>query len=313
MSNIVTIKHGTSSPENKLDDYEFGFHDTSEILYLKIPTKLLALNALASSTTNGLLSSIDKEKLDSIQEGATKNSPSDQIPLANGEASTGEDINFARGDHVHPLQKNISGNAETATKATQDKLGQDITSYVKTVSLEGKTLTIKNGGGIPQVFTTQDTTYSDFIKSGSSAKSGLVPAPPSIAGTSKYLREDGTWEKPPDTTYTTVTSYNNPTMKSGWTKNGGGWYRIGNEVHVQMSVSKSSAISNNVNDRDIICSGLPTPVYAANAPVYHVKTTTTSLLGVVRINSSGQLDIAVSGTSTNNYACWFNFTYLTVD
>lgn len=39
----------------------------------------------------------------------------------------------------------------------------------------------------------------DFIKSGSSAKSGLVPAPPTTVGTSKYLREDGTWQTPPDT------------------------------------------------------------------------------------------------------------------
>ena len=48
-----------------------------------------------------------------------------------------------------------------------------------------------------------DTTYSNFVKSGSGAKAGLVPAPPSTAGSSKYLREDGTWTIPPDnnTTY----------------------------------------------------------------------------------------------------------------
>lgn len=46
-------------------------------------------------------------------------------------------------------------------------------------------------------------TYSVFTKSGSGAASGLVPAPPTTAGTAKYLREDGTWATPPDnnTTY----------------------------------------------------------------------------------------------------------------
>lgn len=44
-----------------------------------------------------------------------------------------------------------------------------------------------------------DTTYSNFVKSGAGAKAGLVPAPSTTAGTSKYLREDGTWQTLPDT------------------------------------------------------------------------------------------------------------------
>ena len=54
----------------------------------------------------------------------------------------------------------------------------------------------------------KDTTYSNFVKSGSGAKSGLVPAPSTTAGTTKYLREDGTWAVPPDTntTYSEATT-----------------------------------------------------------------------------------------------------------
>lgn len=46
-----------------------------------------------------------------------------------------------------------------------------------------------------------------FTKSGSSAAAGLVPAPSTTAGTTKYLREDGTWTVPPDTntTYSAAT------------------------------------------------------------------------------------------------------------
>lgn len=50
-----------------------------------------------------------------------------------------------------------------------------------------------------------NTTYSDFVKSGSGAKSGLVPSPGTTAGTTKYLREDGTWQTPPNTTYSAMT------------------------------------------------------------------------------------------------------------
>ena len=55
----------------------------------------------------------------------------------------------------------------------------------------------------------RDTTYSNFVKSGSGAAAGLVPAPSTTAGTTKYLREDGTWAIPPDTN-TTYTSLKNP-------------------------------------------------------------------------------------------------------
>lgn len=53
-----------------------------------------------------------------------------------------------------------------------------------------------------------NTTYSEFVKSGSGAKAGLVPAPSTTAGTTKYLREDGTWTVPPDnnTTYSNMTA-----------------------------------------------------------------------------------------------------------
>lgn len=38
--------------------------------------------------------------------------------------------------------------------------------------------------------------YRDFVKSGASASNGLVPKPPTTAGTTKYLCEDATWKTP---------------------------------------------------------------------------------------------------------------------
>ena len=58
-----------------------------------------------------------------------------------------------------------------------------------------------------------NTTYSDFVKSGTGAKAGLVPAPSTTAGTTKYLREDGAWKTPPDTKTSVVN--NNTTTEPG--------------------------------------------------------------------------------------------------
>lgn len=57
----------------------------------------------------------------------------------------------------------LTGNASTATKATQDSAGQQInTTYIKGLSVSGKTITYTKGDGTTGTITTQDTntTYS---------------------------------------------------------------------------------------------------------------------------------------------------------
>lgn len=82
----------------------------------------------------------------------------------------------------------------------------EVAGSIKGLSVSGKVITYTKNDGTTGTITTQDTntTYSNFVKSGSGAKAGLVPAPSTTAGTTKYLREDGTWQVPPDTntTYT---------------------------------------------------------------------------------------------------------------
>lgn len=52
-------------------------------------------------------------------------------------------------------------NATNATKATQDSAGQTInTTYVKSVTASGRTVTVTKGNGTTSTFATQDTTYS---------------------------------------------------------------------------------------------------------------------------------------------------------
>ena len=60
-----------------------------------------------------------------------------------------------------------------------------------------------------------------FVKSGSGAKKGLVPAPSTTAGTTKYLREDCTWQVPPNTNTNTWRGYQTKTWSYTYTLNAG--------------------------------------------------------------------------------------------
>ena len=100
-----------------------------------------------------------------------------------------------------------------------------LANTIKSLSISGKTITYTKGDNTTGTLTTQDTntTYSNFVKSGSGAAAGLVPAPSTTAGTTKYLREDGTWQVPPDHTYTvnnaTLTIQKNGTTVNSFTAN----------------------------------------------------------------------------------------------
>lgn len=70
------------------------------------------------------------------------------------------------------FEGSLSGNASTASKATNDKNGLDITNYIKGLSVSGRTITYTKGDGTTGTITTQDndadtnTTYT-LGKSGS--------------------------------------------------------------------------------------------------------------------------------------------------
>jgi hypothetical protein len=109
----------------------------------------------------------------------------------------------------------LTGNASSATSATKDSANQQInTTYIKGLSVSGRTITYTKGDGTTGTITTQDTTYANFVKSGSTAKAGLVPSPGTTAGTTKYLREDCSWQVPPNTTYSAATQSANGLMSA---------------------------------------------------------------------------------------------------
>lgn len=78
------------------------------------------------------------------------------------------------------------------------KVSTTSSGYVKSIAVSGTTLTVTRGDNSTVKLTTQDTntTYVNFVKSGSTAAAGLVPKPPTTAGSTKYLCENGTWAVP---------------------------------------------------------------------------------------------------------------------
>lgn len=124
---------------------------------------------------------------------------------------------FAPKAHKHP-GSDITSAVANANAATNDSAGQTInTTYVKSVTASGRTVTVTKGNGTASTFITQDTTYGNMRGATTSAAglAGLVPAPAQGAS-NRYLRSDGTWQVPPDnnTTYSVATQSANGLMSA---------------------------------------------------------------------------------------------------
>lgn len=192
----------------------------------------------ATQSSQGLMSAADKAKLDGIASGANNYSLPNATTSIKGGVVVGSGLSVSDGtistslsnlgvtasaaelNYMDGVTSNVqtqlngklstNGNAASATKATQDSAGQQIsTTYVKSVTASGRTVTVTKGDGKTSTFQTQDTTYSDMKGATSSAAGthGLVPAPATGAN-NRYLRSDGTWAVPPDTntTYSAATT-----------------------------------------------------------------------------------------------------------
>lgn len=79
---------------------------------------------------------------------------------------------FAPTSHTHP-GSDITSAVSNATNATQDSSGQNIIStYIKSITVSGRTLTITKGNNASSTLTTQDTTYS----AATTSRAGLMSA-----------------------------------------------------------------------------------------------------------------------------------------
>lgn len=112
-------------------------------------------------------------------------------------------------------------NNTTYAQATSDKLGLVKIGY----SATGKNYpVVLDGSGKMYVnvpWTDTNTTYSNMGAATSSAagKAGLVPAP-AVGAQGKYLRGDGTWQTPPNTTYAKANTSTLGLVMIGYAENG---------------------------------------------------------------------------------------------
>ncbi len=101
------------------------------------------------------------------------------------------------------ISGSIDGNAATATKATGDSAGNNInTTYIKALSVSGKTVTYTKGNGTTGTITTQDTVYTHPTTAGNKHI-------PSGGSSGQFLKwsADGTatWAADNNTTYSNFT------------------------------------------------------------------------------------------------------------
>ena len=221
--------------------------------------------------------------------GTTKATMDGYLPLTGGTLSG----NLTAPKFIGALQ----GNADTATKAAKDSAGQQInTTYIKGLSVSGRTITYTKGDGTTGTITTQDTTYSLPVASASArggvkigyaqngknypvqlsnekmyvnvpwsdtnttysvfgkataeanGSSGLVPAP-AKGQQGLYLRGDGTWAKPANTTYGLATTSANGLLKqlsgstSQYMRGDGTWATPPNTTYGAATQSASGLMS----------------------------------------------------------------------
>lgn len=86
----------------------------------------------------------------------------------------------------------LNGNAATATKATQDSSGQQITStYIKTLAISGTTITYTKGNGTTGTLTTQDNDYRVTNTANNSVKAYITGTTSSSTNTGTQVFDTG--------------------------------------------------------------------------------------------------------------------------
>lgn len=122
------------------------------------------------------------------------------------------------GDSVHNALVGTSYLATTSSNGIMSKQDKaNINESIKSLSAIGTTITYTRADGTTGNITTQDTDTTYVAMKGATSTAngtqGLVPAP-SSGNQAKYLRGDGTWQTPTDTTYGIATSTSNGLMSS---------------------------------------------------------------------------------------------------
>lgn len=105
----------------------------------------------------------------------------------NGDAVAVDSSKNAAITYTAPVTS-VNGNTGAVTISTGD------TNVIEGIKLDGESSSLTPASKV--------VTIPSMGASGSNHRGGLVPDPGSTSGTTKYLREDGSWQTPPDTNTT---------------------------------------------------------------------------------------------------------------
>ena len=177
---------------------------------------------------------------------------------------------------------------------TNDTISLDVASATDIGGIKvGNNLSIDGNG----VLSATDTTYTDFVGSGESASNGLVPAPSTTAGTTKFLCEDGSWSVPASGGGE-VTDLSNTVRFSNWNGMIVGTkqvFLVGNVIHlnVELTIIAEASVGSTIS---ATVSGIPLPVtaYARNASIYSTSGNTSTSVLVGQISNTGVLSVNVA-------------------
>jgi len=114
---------------------------------------------------------------------------------------------------IGKLQKTLDGKQAAGSYAAADHSHSGYVPTSRTVNSKALTSDITLSASDVGAAASNHS-HDTFVKSGSGAAAGMVPAPSTTAGTSKYLCEDGTWAEPAGT-YTHPTTSGNKHIPSG--------------------------------------------------------------------------------------------------
>lgn len=133
---------------------------TDDSVWQVIPTKIeiLSLIPIATLLAKGIV-----QLCDNIDANASDNTKA-LTPYAVARQKYVKSVNTVRADaygNVSITHVSSAASADSATKAAQDSTGQQInTTYIKSLAINGRTITYTKGNGATGTITTQDTTYS---------------------------------------------------------------------------------------------------------------------------------------------------------
>ena len=208
--------------------------------------------------------------------------------------------------------KSCSGNSATATKATQDSSGQQInTTYIKGLSVSGKTITYTKGNGSTGTITTQDTVYTHPTTAGNKHI-------PSGGSSGQILRwsADGTavWGADNNTTYSPATQSANGLMSAADKKKldciatGANAY-----THPNSGVTAGTYKSVTVNAQGHVTGG-SNPTTIAGYGITDAPTKTGGgASGTWGINISGNSATATNAANANRLSSESGSNYLSID